>query len=233
MNKSGLVVQESISPAAGCVALTFDDGPHPEYTPRLLDVLARYEVRASFFLVGRRAARYSALVRRIAQQGHEIGNHTYSHPVSPILNYRAMRGEVADAHKAIADITGTEPRYFRPTWALWDWFHAAMERSVRELGYISVRWSKSSYDWMGVPFLMRRSLLGGEVSPGDIFLLHDGAEKSLWGKRDSTISILPALVRSIRACGLRVGLLEETMSRGENRGQNFQKKEGVWEKKRP
>jgi peptidoglycan/xylan/chitin deacetylase (PgdA/CDA1 family) len=100
------------------LALTFDDGPDPDWTPRVLDLLRERRVRATFFLVGERAARAPDLVRRIAGEGHEVANHSWSHRSLWLCGPRATEAEVGRAHEYLAGLTGTEPRHFRPPWGM-------------------------------------------------------------------------------------------------------------------
>ena len=96
------------------IAMTFDDGPHPRLTPRLLDMLKARSIRATFFLIGENAAEYPDIVRRIAAEGHEIGNHTWDHPQLTKLNPAALREEIDRTSSTIAEITGKLPTVMRP-----------------------------------------------------------------------------------------------------------------------
>jgi peptidoglycan/xylan/chitin deacetylase (PgdA/CDA1 family) len=105
-------------PGARRVALTFDDGPDPEWTPRLLRLLDRRRVRATFFLIGARAARHPAIVRALAAGGHEIGNHTWRHRHAWLLRPAAALAEVRQGARILGDIAGQRPSLFRPPWGL-------------------------------------------------------------------------------------------------------------------
>jgi len=100
------------------VALTFDDGPDPEWTPRVLDLLGAAGVRATFFLIGARAAQAPAVVKRIAGDGHEVANHSWSHRNPWLCGPATTRAEVRRAHDTLADLTGVAPRHFRPPWGM-------------------------------------------------------------------------------------------------------------------
>ena len=110
------------------LALTFDDGPDPEWTPRLLDALGTSGVRATFFLIGERADRAPALVRRMIAEGHEVGNHSWSHRSLWLCGPRTTAAEIGRAHERLAALTGTPPRHFRPPWGM---VNAAMFRALR------------------------------------------------------------------------------------------------------
>jgi peptidoglycan-N-acetylglucosamine deacetylase len=101
-------------PRSNAVYLTFDDGPHPEHTPRLLDVLEELDVRATFFVVGQECERHPQIVRRIAENGHTLGNHTYSHPAPGTLSTQSLIHEVQRTNDLIEQIAGVRPALFRP-----------------------------------------------------------------------------------------------------------------------
>ena len=113
------------------IALTFDDGPDPEQTPRILDILAAHGARATFFLIGARAARWATLVRRIAEAGHDLGNHTWSHRSLWLSGPRETARQVRDGHDAIAEAAGAPPRFFRPPWGM---TNLALFGELRTLG---------------------------------------------------------------------------------------------------
>jgi peptidoglycan/xylan/chitin deacetylase (PgdA/CDA1 family) len=153
------------------VALTFDDGPNPNNTPKLLDLLKRRKVRATFFLVGKRVKRHPELARRIAEEGHEIGNHGMNHVPVLLLPPGMVASEARGAGQLLEQVTGKRPRFFRPPMG---WFHAAGLKRLRELGYQPVIGDIHPRDFTSpgidviVDFVMER------VSPGSIVILHDG-----------------------------------------------------------
>jgi len=120
------------------VALTFDDGPDPEGTPRLLELLARRGIRATFFLIGERAARYPDLARAIAADGHEIGNHTWRHRNAWFLGPAATAREVLEGVRILADLTGRAPVLYRPPWGI---VNAPALVVARRAGLTTVLWS--------------------------------------------------------------------------------------------
>ena len=120
------------------LALTYDDGPNDPDTPRLLDILAKHNVKATFFLIGRYVQQRPDIVRRIVAEGHEIGNHTFLHPVLSLCDGANVRGELMLCEKALKDVGITSVRFFRPPFGA---RRPATLRIAREIGYIPVMWS--------------------------------------------------------------------------------------------
>lgn len=193
------------------VSLTFDDGPDWKYTPKILDILKRSKIKASFFLVGKRAEKYPDIVRRIFEEGHDIGNHTYSHPIGPIFNYRIIEREINVTDKIIVGITGHRPRLFRPTWSPWHINYKRMWNIAKSLGYFSVGWSVSSIDWLGVKKVIKHKVLSRDINHGDIILFHDGAEKALFPKREATVRVLPEILRTLHKRNILTFKLSELL----------------------
>ncbi len=172
----GRVVIAGDDPAE--LALTYDDGPNPSATPRLLEVLARHEVRATFFLIGEYVRRQPALAREIAAAGHAIGNHTMTHPWLSYQSAARIRGEIAGGNAAIEDVIGVEVRLFRPP-------HGARRpvvfRIAEELGLATVNWNIITHDWrVQPPESIVRKVRNGlrrnrAYGRGSNVLLHDGA----------------------------------------------------------
>ncbi len=176
------------------ICLTFDDGPNPKCTREILDLLEGYGAKATFFVVGRNVRKYPNLVRQISEKGHDIGNHTFTHPVTPLPLALSLEKEVKLTEKAISRVTGKQPWLFRPTWKVWDRGNVELTALIRELGYLPVRWSLSSLDWIGSIALSRRRLLEQPLRSREIILLHDGNEKSLIGGRKATVRVLSELL---------------------------------------
>lgn len=154
------------------VAFTFDDGPNPSVTPRLLELLARHRARATFFLIGRNVERYPELAADIAARGHEIGNHTMNHVLLPILPRAMMLREMEGASRAIHAATGRRPQLFRPPMG---WFSRSMLHTLAESGYRGVLGDVYPQDVNrpGVGTITERVL--GRIAPGSIVILHDGS----------------------------------------------------------
>jgi peptidoglycan-N-acetylglucosamine deacetylase len=175
------------------VALTFDDGPSPRYTPRVLATLRRLHVRATFFVIGYLADSYPGLVRRELRAGMTVGNHTYNHPEVPAfdrLPQRLMEDEIALGAESLRR-AGADPKLFRPPGGS---YSPAVVNAAQTLEERLVLWSVDPADWQrGVTSaqITRRVLAGAR--PGSIVILHDGG-----GDRSATISALPAIVRGLR-----------------------------------
>ncbi len=169
--------------------LTFDDGPDPERTPRVLDVLAALDVRATFFLVGNRVARDGIVARRIDADGHEIGNHGWDHSPLVFCSRRTIREQLVRCQDAIAGAIGRPPNLVRPPYGRRDYrFYEEAQR----LGLVPMFWSFDSADWLGLTAdrLARRV---SAASPGDIVLFHDGNPRA-----DGLLGALEPILRHHR-----------------------------------
>ena len=188
------------------VSLTFDDGPDPEWTPRVLDVLAREGVRAAFFLIGQRARQAPEQARRIADSGHDLGNHTWSHPSLWRCGPAHTECEIADGHAAIADAAGAPPRFFRPPWGK---TNLAMFGVARELGTPCVFWTVQPESRRPVvPAEQARRGLA-RARAGAIYDLHDA--DGVPGAGHRLVEYLPALIAGLRAQGYALVPLRELL----------------------
>jgi peptidoglycan/xylan/chitin deacetylase (PgdA/CDA1 family) len=211
---------------AGKVALTFDDGPHPIYTPMLLDVLKRYRVRATFFLLGSNVKRYPDIVAAIHRDGHQIGIHNYVHVSNWLLTPGMVARNQADATaERIERITGTRPSYYRPPWGILNLFDLWLLRRR----YRIILWSRMPRDWsskIGKSRLAKRLL--GKVGGGDIVLLHDSGE-TYGADSDAPeymLQALPPLIEKLSRQGIRCVRVDEMLpgdpvrrERGKGEGQ--------------
>ena len=180
------------------VALTFDDGPSP-YTGQVLDVLRRERVRATFFLCGANARRYPELVRRIRAEGHQIGNHTYSHPYLYLMSEARIASEIDRTQDVLRKITGRRPTLFRPPYGV-RWF--SLWPLLRERGLTMVMWSDRGYDGsLDADGIAKTTL--DQLRPGAIILLHDGFETRAPAEVDraATVRALPAIISGVRKAG--------------------------------
>jgi peptidoglycan-N-acetylglucosamine deacetylase len=175
------------------IALTIDDGPHPAWTPRILDVLAEHEVTATFFLIGEQVTLFPKMARRVADAGHLLCNHTMHHPIpfARLSGKRIIR-EIDEAHARIADITGAAPKFFRAPGG--DWSKRVFEK-VAEYGMIPIGWDVDPSDWRrpGVGHI-RRTMMGSKA--GAILLCHDGG-----GDRSQTLAALRHTVPKLKKRG--------------------------------
>ncbi|MFG0306501.1 MAG: polysaccharide deacetylase family protein [Phycisphaerales bacterium JB040] len=181
------------------VALTFDDGPCPGSTDRILDTLAQHGVRATFFVIGRHCELHPELVRRIADEGHTIGNHTYDHHRWGLLRMWAYWSDQIDrTQRAVERVTGEAPRVFRAPMG----FRAPpLVRAARRRGLTLWAWSRRAYD---AGLGSRRTVLHAARSmrPGDVLLLHDGREPAGTRRLGLTADTLPEVLAILREAGL-------------------------------
>lgn len=189
-------------PAArrGEVALTFDDGPDPEVTPRVLDLLDNAGARASFFCIGRRVAAHPELAAEIVRRGHRIENHTWSHPHGFACYLpAAQRRQMLRAQQAIERATGRAPALFRPPAGL---RNPLTERELCRAGLALAAWTRRGYDAVERdPARILRRLLGG-LRAGDVLLLHDGSAVTGAGN-PVVLAVLPGLLAELAARGLK------------------------------
>ena len=192
------------------VALTFDDGPSPIWTPQILDALNLVNVKATFFMLGQHVQRYPEIARRVAEQGHEIGNHTYDH--HGLISYKPeeLDREIKDTEKVILTATGKKTKYFRPPKA---WITAQEKKQVTDLGYETVLWSLNSKDWVTFDDRYMIKYIMHHVRPGDIILFHDsgGVFKLEGGNRKETVKTIPRLVQQLRERGYRFVTISELL----------------------
>lgn len=173
------------------VALTFDDGPHPLYTPQILDLLAKEDCKATFFVIGKNVEKYPALVKRIADDGHTLGVHGYEHREIVGLSRQSLNDELNNCRRAIHAASGIDTALFRPPRGK---VSALSILRVMRLGYCLVHWTKtySDYHRDGVERLIARMEKDPMIA-GDIVLLHDH-------NRD-TVDALANLIPRVRSKG--------------------------------
>lgn len=186
-------------PAVGPnVALTFDDGPDPDRTPEVLRILAHHGATATFFLLGERAEQYPELVRKMAEAGHCLGNHTWSHPHCPRFDADAVLEELRRTEAAISvAIGGTTHRLFRPPYGE---VTLAQARSLLRGGWRVAQWSADSRDYRGAN-RMQIEACGETVVARDVLLMHDSY--------DTTVAALPGLLESLKRRGLHTVRLDD------------------------
>lgn len=209
-------------------ALTFDDGPDPRWSPVVLDILARYDAKGTFFLLGHKVAAHPDLARRIVEEGHAIGNHTFSHPCLAECRLRDVVRELAECRRAIVAATGIAPRLMRPPYGAQriDTFV-----TTRGLGYEVVHWSAAGQDWLGDPGRVVAERVLSELTPGGIVLLHDswepppGAHSSEHdaglADRTATIEALELIVEASRRQGYRFVTVPELLAVGPRRRRSW------------
>lgn len=163
--------------ASRYVSITFDDGPHPEFTPKVLALLKKYEAKATFFLIGQNAEKYPELVQEILKEGHSIGNHSYSHSKKfGFFPVQKLVGEMDRCNSVLQKITGREVKMFRPPFGV---TNPNLKKALQKTAHTSIGWSKRSLDTTSISKERIISKITTNLKPGDIILLHDGGEKSI------------------------------------------------------
>ena len=180
------------------MALTFDDGPNPDATPRILDTLAAEGVRATFFLLGKHVERWPDLARRVADQGHVVGNHGYHHRKLHLRSPAYVDLDIGLGSESIAAATGVIPTHFR---APHGFRNPWVTRSARARGQVVVGWTLGVWDSdrPGADVIVERAVAG--TRPGTILLLHDGDGYDPLGDRAQTADALPVIIRRLRDQG--------------------------------
>ena len=188
------------------VALTFDDGPDPEQTPRVLDILAAHGAKATFFLIGERAARAGALVRRIAAAGHDLGNHTWSHRSLWLSGPQETGRQVRQGHDAIAQAAGAPPRFFRPPWGM---TNLALFAALRGLGTPCVFWTAQTEGRSPASPGLQVQRARRRAGPGTILDLHDA--DGVRGAGARLVEALPAMIGMLAAEGYSLAPLRDLL----------------------
>jgi peptidoglycan/xylan/chitin deacetylase (PgdA/CDA1 family) len=175
------------------IALTIDDGPSPAYTPQVLDLLAQYQVTATFSMIGIHVTAYPELARSVAEAGHRIANHTWTHADLPTLGAASVHSEIAQATDAISSVTGVQPRLFRAPYGAWS---PAVIAECEQLQMIPLDWSVDPRDWArpGVTSIVNNIM--ANTRPGSIILEHDGG-----GDRSETVAALGIVLPRLLAEG--------------------------------
>ncbi len=187
-----------LSPGTKQLALTFDDGPNDPHTLRLLDVLARHNVKATFFLIGRFVKQRPDIVRELEQAGHVIGNHTFSHPNLIFASAGQTEAQLRDCEQALTDAVGQHSRLFRPP------FGGRLPstlRIARALGLEPVMWSVTGWDWKGKPAEYVEQRVGEQIRGGGVILLHDGSHVAFGADRSQSVIATDRLVARYKSEG--------------------------------
>jgi peptidoglycan/xylan/chitin deacetylase (PgdA/CDA1 family) len=191
---------------ASCMAITFDDGPNPSVTPKVLELFERYDAKATFFLIGQRVRVFPELAREIVERGHAIGNHTETHPSLTFLSVRRITDELDHCDDAMAEATGKRPRWMRPPFG---YRSPLLDGIMRRRGGAGVAmWNVAAGDWRTdspEPVIQRLHRARG----GDIVLLHDGDHRVREGKRGHVLAALEYWLPRWRDAGIQFVKLDE------------------------
>lgn len=183
------------------IALTFDDGPSPYYTPQVLSILQHYGIKATFFCIGRQVARYPYLVKQEYTNGNLVGNHSWSHSNLALLSESDIVSQINLTADAIQQATGVRPTLFRPPYGV---FNTRVLTNANILGLTTIIWNDEARDWTtpGTNVIVSRIL--NLANNGAIILLHDGG-----GDRSQTIAALPTIITTLRSRGFQFVTLQQ------------------------
>ncbi len=182
------------------VALTIDDGPSPKTTEKILKILKDNGIRATFFVIGKNAERFPELLKEIAAQGNEIGNHSYSHPNSLLLSPSKLRNELAKTDKIIRKITGKKPIFFRPPSGNFGYNLSFIAASLK---YTMVLWWIDTYDWKEPGKEKVMKIIKNHLTNGAIILMHENHK--------TTIEALPEVIKYIKSKGYKFVTLSQLL----------------------
>lgn len=187
------------------VALTFDDGPHPKFTPDILNILDKYRIKATFFMVGKEMVKYPDVVKEVAKRGHVIGNHTYSHPHDIELDTRTqVVGELEKCEQVIEKLTGARPQLFRSPRGLMD---GAVFQIANEEGYKVILWTVCADNHSDPTPQMMANRVFQHIKPGGIILVHDG----MYCSRIKDVEATPIIIEGLIKRGYRFVTVPELM----------------------
>ncbi len=195
-----------------CMALTFDDGPSPSYTPALLDVLARYNVRATFFVMGKRIAGNEGLLKRMHQDGHEIGNHTWDHPDLTLLSPEQVEAQVVSTQAAVAGAGVPVPTLFRPPYGEYN------QMVLAHIPMSVIRWDVDPSDWRPSfqPYIAAHVV--AHAHPGAIVIMHD--------TEAATLLAVEPIIQQLQAAGYQLVTVSDLLDMPSNqRGVYFHRQE--------
>jgi peptidoglycan/xylan/chitin deacetylase (PgdA/CDA1 family) len=191
------------------IALTYDDGPNDPHTLKLLDVLAKHNVRATFFMIGRYVQQRPDLARAVAQAGHVIGNHTFTHPLLIFKSEAQTRTELIDCHKALDSAIGEHSNLFRPPFG---GRRPATLRIAQKLGLQTAMWNVTGYDWNTPPATVIEEKVARQMRGGDVILLHDGGHRAWGADRAQTVTATDNLIRRYKDEGYEFATVPQILA---------------------
>ena len=178
------------------IALTFDDGPHPLYTPKLLEILDLWKAKATFFMTGINARKNRSIVTDVLKLGHEIGNHSFSHKRALFSSPGAIHEEISSAKKILEDISGSHVYHYRPPYGIISPFTLFACRSLCQK---IILWSVNSYDYRKSDYSVINDRLSKKVKSGSIVLFHDGHFANISSDYSNTSKVVENILRKIRS----------------------------------
>lgn len=198
----------SAPPSLRAVALTFDDGPDPKYTPQVLAVLRQHGVKATFFMVGSKVRQHPDIARQVLAEGHVIGNHSYTHRDLGRLGREQVAMEIDRTTQVIEEVLGIRPTLFRPPRGVTS---PTLLRLLAEREMVLALWSVSSRDWIQLSPGGMVKALARQVGPGEVFLFHDSGDflSSGGASRLATVKCLPGVIQAVRRARLGFACMVE------------------------
>ena len=191
------------------VALTFDDGPHPDFTPRVTRALDAVGGKATFFCIGQQAEKWPGEVKALAAAGHQIGNHTWSHNTTKHLFVPGLLTEdVKRCQGLLTELTGAPPKHYRPAVGI---RNPRVHAAAKAAGLPVVTWGKSPRDGRRAFTEEKARALGAALQPGDIVMMHDGVFLSTREIREETVKHLPVLLQVLKDRGLAPATLDAVL----------------------
>jgi peptidoglycan-N-acetylglucosamine deacetylase len=191
------------------LALTFDDGPNDPYTFQLLEILAKHDVTATFFMIGKYVDRRPDIAQAVVQAGHVVGNHTYTHPNLIFQSQWQVRDEIGRCERALRDAVGERyGRLFRPPFG---GRRPGSLRTIRAMGWTPVMWNVTGFDWNAKSAEFIEGKVTRQVKGGDVVLLHDGGHLQFGTDRGFTIQAVEKIVARYKGEGYRFRTIPEMM----------------------
>jgi peptidoglycan-N-acetylglucosamine deacetylase len=191
------------------LALTYDDGPNDPYTLQLMDVLAKHNVHATFFSIGRYAQQKPQIVRDLVKAGHVVGNHTQTHPNLALQSQTQVRIQLTTCQNILSDVIGTPPKLFRPPYGA---RRPSVLRIAKEMGLDPVMWSITCYDWKATSPEQIERHVQRQLRGGDVILLHDGGHVQMGVDRAHSVTATDRMITKYKAEGYEFVTIPEMMA---------------------
>lgn len=198
------------------LALTYDDGPNDPHTLRLLEVLARHNVHATFFLIGRYVLQRPDIVRELVKAGHVVGNHTFTHPLLIFKTALELRSQVENCDRALTDAVGEHSNLFRPPFG---GRRPAVLRIARRIGLMPIMWNVTGYDWNASSAEQIERKVVGQVRGGNVVLLHDGGHRDFGTDRSCTVTATDRLISRYKLEGYEFVTIPQMIRKADVRSQ--------------
>jgi peptidoglycan-N-acetylglucosamine deacetylase len=192
------------------IAFTYDDGPNDPHTQRLLEVLAKHNVHATFFLIGRYVQQRPEIAREIVNAGHVVGNHTFTHPLLTFKREAEIKQQLSRCRAALQDAIGQHSNLFRPPFG---GRRPGVLRIARALGLEPVMWNVTGYDWNAPPAAVIERKVARQIRGGDVILLHDGGHKEMGADRSQTVIATDHLITRYKGEGYEFVKIPQMMGK--------------------